>query len=81
MENKDLDGQLNLDTDAENAPKENEAASPIHTVEFEIGKPAEKESFIFEISHNDEKKDSIESAEPISEELVIGTAPVAQKRL
>ena len=80
MENKDLDGQLNLDTDAENAPKENEAASPIHTVEFEIGKPAEKESFIFEISHNDEKKDSFEPAEPISEELVIGTAPVAQKQ-
>lgn len=80
MENKNLDGQLSFDSDFESKAKDQ--SEPIHTVEFEIGKPSEKENFIFEISHDKEQNapEKIEEIkEPIVEELVIGKPPVSPK--
>ena len=76
MENKKLDGQLSFDTQLDNAPVSPENKSDQTTVEFQIGKPEEKENLIFEIEKaKKEEKTMAEIETPIVEELVLGKKP------
>lgn len=70
MENKNLDGQLSLDGQLDDAAP----ASP--TREFQIGKPQKEEALIFEVEKpKREQKAEQLIAEPVVEELILGAKP------
>ena len=76
MENKNLDGQLSFDTEIENNEQSVTENQFISSVEFEIGKPAEKDNLVFEVSEEKAQSAPLEIIEPVVEELVIGKPPI-----
>ncbi len=69
MENKNLDGQISLDSQLA-------ADGRSKAEEFQIGKPKEEENLVFEVSKvKEEEKTSGGIEEPIVEEFVLGATP------
>ncbi len=79
MENKNIDGQLSFDSDFEINNSNDNKSPEVPVVEFQIGTPKKEENLVFEVAKEEIKKaEEANITEPIEEELVIGTPPVAK---
>ncbi len=75
MENKNLEGQMSLDSQLEGTAPE------VQTKEFSIGKPAKEENIFFEVEKTKkEEKTEAEVINPVEEELIIGAVPTPPEK-